>query len=156
MDLHVAGALELLIDDVVHAAAGLHQGRGDNGQAPAALDVPGRAEEPLGLMEGPRVHAAGEGSARGGDDQVVGPGEAGQAVQQDDHVLPLLHQAHGPLLNHFGDAGVVLGELIEGGVDHLALDAPLHLRDLLGPLVDEQDHKVAVRIVGADAGGDLL
>ena len=107
-------------------------------------------------MEGAGVHAAGKGPTRGRDHQVIGPGEPGKAVEKDHHVLPLLHQAHGPLLDHLGDAGVVLGELVEGGIDHLALDDPLHLRDLLGPLVDEQDHEMAIRVVGGDAGGDLL
>ena len=49
-DVHM---LILLIDErpIVHLAAGVHQGRGQDGQAAASAHVPGRAEEPLGHME---------------------------------------------------------------------------------------------------------
>ena len=58
--LGVAGALELLEDHFVHARAGVHQGGADDGQRAAALDVAGRPEEALGLVQGVGVHAAGE------------------------------------------------------------------------------------------------
>ena len=44
---HVAGALELLEDDLVHARAGVDQRGGDDGQRAALLDVARRAEEAL-------------------------------------------------------------------------------------------------------------
>jgi hypothetical protein len=59
-ELHVAGALELLEDHLVHLAAGVDERGGDDGEAAAALDVAGRAEEALGLVQGVGVHAAGE------------------------------------------------------------------------------------------------
>ena len=40
--------------------------------------------------------------------------------------------------------------------DDLALDAAAHVGDLLGPLADERDHEEDLRVVGADAVGDLL
>src|SRR6185437_3615732 len=46
-DLHVAGAFELFEDDLVHAAAGLDQRGGDDGERTALFDVAGRAEEAL-------------------------------------------------------------------------------------------------------------
>ena len=51
VDLAVAGALELFEDDVVHAAAGVDQGRGDDGQRSAFLDVAGGAEEALRAVQ---------------------------------------------------------------------------------------------------------
>jgi hypothetical protein len=48
VELHVAGALELLVDDVIHAAAGINQAGGDDRQTAAALDVAGSAKEALG------------------------------------------------------------------------------------------------------------
>ena len=36
------------------------------------------------------------------------------------------------------------------------MDGPAHVRDLLGPLADEGDHQEDLRVVGADAVGDLL
>ena len=38
------------IDDFVHAAAGLHQRGGDDGEAAAVFDIARRAEEALGLV----------------------------------------------------------------------------------------------------------
>ena len=51
VDLHVAGALELLEDHVVHAGAGVDERRRDDGERPALLDVPRRAEEALWLLQ---------------------------------------------------------------------------------------------------------
>src|SRR5512133_2588725 len=61
--LHVAGALELLEDHLVHAGAGVDEGGGDDGERAALLGLAGRAEEPLGALQRARVHAAGEGAA---------------------------------------------------------------------------------------------
>ena len=52
--------------------------------------------------------------------------------------------------------GVVLGRLVEGRADDLALDAPAHVGDFLGALADEGDHQEDVRVVRADAVGDVL
>ena len=63
VQLHVAGALELLVDHVVHAAAGVDQAGGDDRQAAALLDVARGAEEALGRVERDRVDTAGERAA---------------------------------------------------------------------------------------------
>src|SRR5262249_10799464 len=55
VDLHVAGALELLEDHLVHAAAGVDQRRADDREAPTLLDVARRAEELLRAAERVRV-----------------------------------------------------------------------------------------------------
>src|SRR5688572_5873670 len=47
VDFRVAGALELLEDDVVHARAGVDERGRDDGQGTALLDVARRAEEAL-------------------------------------------------------------------------------------------------------------
>src|SRR5262249_27007088 len=49
---HVAGALELLEDHVVHAAAGVDERGSEDGQRAALLDVAGGAEEALRLVQG--------------------------------------------------------------------------------------------------------
>src|SRR3546814_5574765 len=49
--LHVAGALELLEDHLVHAAPGLDESGGEDGEAAALLDVAGGADELLGRVE---------------------------------------------------------------------------------------------------------
>ena len=50
MQLHVAGAFELLVDHLVHPAAGVHQAGGDDGQAAAFLYIAGATEELLGRV----------------------------------------------------------------------------------------------------------
>ena len=69
---HVASALELLEDDLVHLRAGLHQGGGDDGQRAALGDVARSAEELLGRVQGGCIDTTGEDAARGGRSQVVG------------------------------------------------------------------------------------
>src|SRR4029450_7045862 len=113
--LAVARALELLEDDVVHAAAGVHQGRGDDGQRAALLDVAGGAEEPLRPVQGGGGGTAGEHLARRRLDRVVGPRQAGDRVEQDHHVLLVLHQALGLLDDHLGHLHVGGGGLVGGG-----------------------------------------
>jgi hypothetical protein len=64
--------------------------------------------------------------------QVVGARQAGDRVEQDDDVAAGLDLALGDLERHLGDAGVVLGRLVEGRGDDLALDRAAHVGDLLG------------------------
>ena len=156
MDLHVARALELLVDHIVHAAARFRQRGGDDRQAAAVFDVARRAEEALGLVQRARVHAAGERAPRGRDGQVVGARQAREAVHEDDDVLAVLDQAHRPLEHHLRHARMVLRQLVERGVEHLAADGALHVGDLLGPLVDEQHDQVRIGIIVRDAVGDVL
>jgi murein L,D-transpeptidase YcbB/YkuD len=154
--LGVPGALELLEDDLVHARAGLDQRGGDDGERAAALDVAGRAEEALGPLQGVGVHAAGEDLARVRHDRVVGAAEAGDRVEQDDHVAVVLDQALGLLDHHLRDLHVPLGRLVEGRGDDLALDGALHVGDLLGALVDEQHDEHDLGVVLGDGVRDLL
>jgi hypothetical protein len=125
VDFHVAGALELFVDHVVHAAAGVDQGGGDDGQRAAFLDVASGAEEALRLLQGVGVDAAGQHLAGGRHHGVVGAGQAGDRVEQDDHVLLVLDQALGLLDDHLGDLDVAGGRLVEGRGHDLALDRAL-------------------------------
>ena len=59
-DLHVAGALELLEDHLVHLRAALDEGGGEDGQRAAVLDVAGGAEELLRRVERRRVDTTGQ------------------------------------------------------------------------------------------------
>src|SRR5216117_4613898 len=63
LDFAVAGALELLEDDVVHARPGLHQRRGDDRERPAAVLRSHRArrsKECLWLGHRRRIESAGK------------------------------------------------------------------------------------------------
>src|SRR5579862_3743733 len=97
VELHVAGALELLVDHVVHPAAGVDQRRRDDRDAAALLDLPRGAEEALGAVQRRGVETAGERPAARRDDEVVGPGKSGEAVEQDDDVAPAFDEALGAL-----------------------------------------------------------
>ena len=86
MDLHVAGALELFVDHVVHARAGIDQRGGEDRERTAFLDVARRAEEALGPLQRVRIDTAGQHLAGGRHDGVVGAPETGDRVEQDDDV----------------------------------------------------------------------
>ena len=58
LELHVAGTLELLKDDLIHLGAGIDEGGGQDGERAAVLDVAGSAQETLGRIQGRRIDAA--------------------------------------------------------------------------------------------------
>ena len=60
LQLHIAGALELLEDNLVHLAAGIDEGRGDDRQAPSLFDNAGRPEKTLRLVQSVGIHTPGE------------------------------------------------------------------------------------------------
>ena len=51
VDFAVAGALEFFKDHFVHAAAGIDQRRGDDGERAAFFHLAGRAKEALGALQ---------------------------------------------------------------------------------------------------------
>ena len=61
--LHVASALELFEDDLIHSAAGVDQAGCQNGEAAAVFDFSGGSEEAFGDFEGAVIEAAGESDA---------------------------------------------------------------------------------------------
>ena len=91
-----------------------------------------------------------------GADEVVGATQLGDRVEEDDDVVADLDEALGPLDGELGDGRVVLGRAVEGRGDDLALDGPLHVGDLFGTLVDEDDHEVALGVVRRDRVGERL
>ena len=156
MYLHIAGALEFLVDYIVHAAAGLDEGGGDYGEAAAVFDVSCGAEETLGLVESSGVHTAGKGFAGGGNGYVVGAGKAGDGVYQHHNVFALLHKAHGALVGHFRNPGVMLGQLVKGGIKHLALYAALHVGNFLGTFVYQQHDEGNIGVIFGYSVCDVL
>src|SRR5690606_36219122 len=107
--LAVAGALELLEDDLIHLRAGLYECGGEDREGSAVLDVARSAEEALRRVQCCRVHATGEHTPRGGGRDVVRAAETGDRVQQHDDVAAELHQSLGALDGELVDGGVVLG-----------------------------------------------
>src|SRR5205823_528160 len=100
MNLAVARALELLEDHVVHARAGVNEGRRDDRERTALLDVARRAEEALRALQGVGINTAGENLAGWRDDGVVRARETRQRVEKDDNVALVLDEALGLLDDH--------------------------------------------------------
>ncbi len=75
---------------------------------------------------------------------------------KDHDIGAHLDEPLGPFQRQVGNLGVFLSRSIKGRVDDLALDRALHVRDFLGPLIDEDHHQVALGIVGGDGVGDFL
>jgi hypothetical protein len=108
----------------------------------AFLDVAGGAEEPLGFLQRVGVDTAGEDLAGVRNLGVVGPGEAGDRVEQDDHVPAVLDETAGLLDDHVRDLHVPARRFVEGGADHLGFGVPFHVGDFFRSLVDEQDDDI--------------
>ena len=70
-EFHVSGSLEFLEDHLVHAAAGLHEGGGDDRERSPTVDVACGPEEPLRPVERVCIHPAGEDLAGVGHSYVV-------------------------------------------------------------------------------------
>src|SRR5690606_27879582 len=156
LELRVTRALELLENHRVRHRAGFHQRGGDDGQRPTVFNVSGRAEEALGRVERGGVDTARHDAAAGRRRQVVRPSQPRHRVEQHHDVVSQLDEPLGALNRELRDGGVVLRRTVERRGDDLALDRPLHVRDLFWPLVDEHDHEVHFRVVAGDRVGDRL
>jgi len=154
--LHVSGALEFLINDLVHSRTGLDERGGNDGQRPALFDVSCSAEESLWPMQGIGINTTGENLARSGHHGVVGAGQSGDGVEKNHDIFLVLDQALGLLNDHLGHLNMPGGGLIEGGCNHLTAHRALHLGDLLGALVDEQYDQGDLWMVGGDGMGNGL
>ncbi len=80
MDLHIAGALELLKDDFVHSASGIDQGRRDDRQASAIFDIARGSEKFLRLMQRIRIDTAGKYLTARRNHRIVCARQAGNAI----------------------------------------------------------------------------
>src|SRR4029453_216864 len=79
-ELRVAGALELLVDHVVHARAGVDEAGADDRQRTTFLDLARGAEEALGRIQRDGVNTTRQGATRRRQGQVVGARQAGDGV----------------------------------------------------------------------------
>ena len=156
MDFEVAGALEFLVDHIVHTATGVDQRGSDDGQAATLLDVARGTEESLRLLQRVGIDTAGQHLAGCRLHRVVGTRQAGDGVEQDHHILLVLDQALGALDHHFGDLHVAAGGLVEGRGDDLTAHGAAHLGDFFRTFVDQQHEQHNFRMVGTDGVRDVL
>ena len=87
--------------------------------------------------------------------RVVGASEPGERIQEEDDVGAGLHHALRALDGQVGDAQVALDVLVVGRGPDLGGHAALEIGDFLGPLIDEQDHHMALGMVFQHAQGDI-
>jgi len=157
VELHVARALEFLVDDIVHARSGLDQRGSQYGYAAAFLEIPRCAEELLRRVQRTRVETARERPAGRWHLHVVGSGEPSDRIQKDHYILAAFREALCALYYHLRHLHMMLGLLIERGIYYLGvLQAPLHVCDFLRSLVNEQHYQLYVRILVFDRSRDLL
>ncbi len=156
MDLHIARALEFLVDDLVHAAARVHQGGRDDGEAPAVFGVSGGAKKILRLVQAPDVQAARKRPASRRHGEVVRTREPRDGIEQDHNVLPRLDEPLRLIQRRLGDANVVFRHLVKRRVEHLRLGRAHDVGHFLGALVDEQDIDRHLGVVFGNRVCDLL
>ena len=93
-------------------------------------------------MKGCRVKTSGKSTSAGGHNHIVGSGKSGDAVQQNHHILLMLHQSLGTLNDHLGHSLMMLRQFIKGRIDDLHIltdDGLLNVRYLLRSLVDQKN-----------------
>ena len=156
MRLHVAGSLELFEDHFVHAAARVHESRGHDRQRPALFDIAGGSEESFRPLQGIGVDPAREHFPGRRRDGVVGPCQARDGIQQDDHVDLVLDEPLSLVHDHFGDLYMPRGRFVEGRADDFAAYRALHVGDFFRALVDQEHDHVGFGLVGCDRVGDRL
>ena len=103
-------------------------------------------------MQSVGVHTTRQHLARRRHDVVVGTGQTGDGVQQDDHVFLQLDQALGALDHHLGHVDVAG----EGRGNDFTAHRTLHFRHFFRALVHQQHHQVHVGVVGRDGVGNVL
>ena len=136
-EFHIPRTLELLGNHVIHAAAGIDKGSGEDGQRASPFQLSGCAKEALGHLQCIGVHPATQG-APGLRVQVMRAGQAGERIQYDDYILAGKGIGHGAVEAGRGYGQVLFqGAVIRGRKD-LGLDRAAKICDFLGPLVNQQ------------------
>jgi hypothetical protein len=155
-DFHVAGALELLENDFVHARAGIDQRGGDDGQRTGLLGLAGGGENLARDFQRAGADAAAHGVALGTD--VEGTAQACDRVHENEHVAAAFDQALGALDHQLRQAHMAGVFLVVGRRPKFAATGEelTEIGDLLGPLVDQDDHEEGVGRVGQHRVGDGL
>ena len=156
VDLAVTRAFEFLKNHFVHAAARIDQGRANDGQGAALFNFARGTEKSFGALQCIGVHTAREHLAGAWHHVVISAGQAGDGVQQDDHIFFQFHQTFGTFNHNFCHMHVARCGLVKGGGDHLATHTALHFGHFFGALVHQQNHHVAVGVVGGDGMGNVL
>jgi len=156
VDFHIASPLEFFIDHIIHAAAGINQRGGKNGQAAAFFNVAGRAKESLRFLQGVGIDPAGQYLAGGRLHRVVGTRQPRNRVKQNDHIFFMLNQALGLGDDHFSHLHVACRRLVERGSHHFALHRAGHFGDFFRALINQQHNQHGFGMIGGNRMGNML
>jgi hypothetical protein len=107
-------------------------------------------------LQGIGVHTAGKHLAGGRLHGVVGAGQAGDGVEQNDDIALVFDQSLGLFDDHFGDLDVATGGFVKGGGDDFTAHGALHFGDFFRALVNEQDDEHGFRVIGCNRMCDVL
>jgi hypothetical protein len=77
-------------------------------------------------------------------------------IEQHKNILAAFHHAAAALDHEARKAHVRFQILVVGGGDDFGLDRALEIRDFLGALVNQKNHRMNFGMVGGDGVGDLL
>ena len=90
-------------------------------------------------MQGCGIQTTGKGTYAGGNHQVIGSCQSGNAVQEDYNIHLVLYQTLRAFNHHFRYSSVVIGKLIKGRVNYfhvITLDSFLDISYFFRSLVN--------------------
>jgi len=156
-ELHVAGTLELLEDQIIHATVGLDQCGRHDGEGTGFLGIACGRKKLARNFHGSGIHTTAHGTASATLRVVKGAADTGQGIHQNKDILALLDETLGTVNGDLGNPGVaaeitVVGTGVEFGLRHGASD----LGHLLGAFVHEQDDEFHLGVILHHGIGDVL
>lgn len=104
-------------------------------------------------MQRRRVKTTGKRPAAWRNRKVICPRQPSNTVEQNTHILPVLHQTLCALYHHLRNPLMVVGQLIKGRVNHLdirSLNRLLDVGNLLGTFINQQDNHMHIRHIFQD------
>ena len=156
VELHVAGAFELLEDEVVHAAFGFDEGGAEDGEAAAFFGVACGSKEFAGLGERFGIDAAAHRAPLARLEIVVSSSHAGDGIEENDDVASEFDKPLGPVGNALADLNMAGHRLIKSGRVNLAIECAAHIGDLLWALVHKKKYKGCFGMIDANTSGECL
>ena len=158
-ELHIARTLKFLEHYIIHAASRLNESRREYRQAAALTHAPCGAEELLRHMKGRGIETARKCTSARCHGKVVCAGKTRDTVKQHHNILLMLYETLCALDDHLGNTLMILGKLIEGGVDDLhvrSFNGFLDIGYFLGTLIDQKDDQMDLGIVQLNGLGHFL
>ena len=157
-ELHVSGAFELLEDELVHAAAGIDERGGDDGQRARFLGVARRGEKLARDFQRARIDAAGHGASAAAHGVVEGAADAGDRVEQDEDILARIRRDAWRARWRAARCACATSRRMSFELAMISArrDGALDFGDFLGPLIDEQDDELDLGMILHHGLGDVL